>query len=248
MPSDCSDSPRRVRACPHHDRRGHSQDQGRRSVDKAYEIVVHALFNAIAARLNAQVTVSVQSTEAAILTDFQDFCRLLLGVDREHPTITVPARLYRVGSANSRDGGVDMWANFGPAIQVKHIALEPTHIEPIVSGLSAEQIVIVCKDAERRAIKAVLAQVGLLDRVRGIVTKADLVRWYEIALGPKHADEMATPLFQALLAEFDTEFTLADPKPIDLFAAERGYDKLTLDGVWSVDEPLVRPKKPKRRG
>lgn len=50
--------------------------------------------------------------------------QLLLGVDAAAPSITVPARLYRVGGANSRDGGVDLWANFGPAIQVKHIALD----------------------------------------------------------------------------------------------------------------------------
>lgn len=220
----------------------------RRSIDKAYEIVVHALFNAIAARVRAQVTVSVDTTQDEILADFKDFCRLLLGVDDENPSVTVPARLYRVGTANSRDGGVDMWANFGPAIQVKHISLDPNHIEPIVDGLSADQVVIVCKAADRSAIEAVLTQVGLIDHVRGIVTQSDLTHWYDLALGPKHATSMAEPLFKALLAEFDYEFTLADPGPIDKFAAERGYDKVNLADLWAVDEPLVRRKKTRRRG
>jgi type II restriction enzyme len=157
----------------------------------------------------------------------------------------VPARLYRVGGANSRDGGVDLWANFGPAIQVKHIALDLKNTQPIVESISAEQIVIVCKDADKPAIQAVLTQVGLGGRVRGIITKADLARWYDLALGPKHGADMAVPLFKSLLAEFDDEFTLADPAAIDKLIKERGYDKLKLEGTWSVAQPATRAVKPK---
>lgn len=219
----------------------------KRSVDKAYEVVVHALFNAITSRVRAQVTISVSTAEAAILADFQDFCQLLLGVDAASPSVTVPARLYRVGGANSRDGGVDLWANFGPAIQVKHISLDLHNTQPIVESISAEQIVIVCKNADKPAIQAVLLQVGLGGRVRGIITKADLARWYDLALGPKHACDMAVPLFKALLAEFDDEFTLADPAAIDKLTKERGYDKLKLEGAWSVAQPVIRAVKPKKK-
>ena len=218
----------------------------RRSVDKAYEVVVHALFNAIASRVRAQVTISVSTAEAAILADFQDFCQLLLGVDAAAPSITLPARLYRVGGANSRDGGVDLWANFGPAIQVKHISLDAKNSQPIVESVSAEQMVIVCVDADKPAIQSVLAQVGLGERVRGIITKADLVRWYGLALGPQHAAEMAGPLLSALLAEFDDEFALTDPTAIDKLTKERGYDKLKLQGAWSVAQPVTRAVKPKK--
>lgn len=172
--------------------------------------------------------------------------QLLLGVDAAAPSITVPARLYRVGGANSRDGGVDLWANFGPAIQVKYIALDVQITQPIVESISAEHIVIVCKDADKPAIQAVLTQVGLGGRVRGIITKADLARWYDLALGPKHAADMAVPLFKALLAEFDDEFTLADPAAIDKLTKERGYDKLKLEGTWSVAQPVTRAVKPKK--
>lgn len=172
--------------------------------------------------------------------------QLLLGVDAAAPSITVPARLYRVGGANSRDGGVDLWANFGPAIQVKHIALNAQNTPPIVDSVSAEHIVIVCKDADKNAIQAVLTQGGFGGRIRGIITKSDLARWYGLALSPRHAADMAVPLFKALLAEFDDEFTLADPTQIDLFAKERGYDKLKLEGTWSVAQPVSRAVKPKK--
>ncbi|MEI7686050.1 MAG: HaeII family restriction endonuclease [Planctomycetota bacterium] len=224
-----------------------SDEKLKRSIDKAYEVVVHALFNAIAGRVKAQVTVSVSTADAAILEDFKDFCKLLLGVDAETPTMTVPARLYRVGGANSRDGGVDLWANFGPAIQVKHVSLDAAIAPPIVESVSAEHMVIVCLDADKQVIEVVLKQLGLDSKVRGIITKADLQRWYGLALGPKHLDDMAAPLFKALLTEFDDEFPLANPAAIDALVKERGYDALTLDGDWSVAEPVVRAPNSKKK-
>jgi|GEM_PF-5414485 len=56
---------------------------------------------------------------------------------------------------------------------------------------------------------------------------------------------MAVPLFKALLAEFDNEFTLADPTAIDVLIKERGYNKLKLEGAWSVAQPVTRTVKPK---
>jgi hypothetical protein len=48
------------------------------------------------------------------------------------------------------------------------------------------------------------------------------------------------------LAEFDDEFTLADPTAIDTLIKDRGYDKLNLEGTWSVDQPVTRAVKPKK--
>lgn len=215
----------------------------RRSVDKAYEIVVHALFNAVATRVQAQVTVSVTMRDPSVLADFQDFCEMLLGVNADNPSVTVPAKLYRVGGANSRDGGVDLWANFGPAIQVKHVTLDETKAQPIADAISADQMVIVCDKMERASIEAVMKQVGLASRVRGFITKADLTRWYDLALNARHVKDMAGPLFGALLAEFDDEFSLADPAAINAVMGERGYDRLALAEMWAIDKPVQRGKK-----
>ena len=86
-----------------------------RSVDKAYEIVVYALFSTITKHLNASVTLQVDA-KSPVLVDFEDFSRLVLGVDRQRPQLTQPAMLYRVGVANAADAGLDMWANFGPVV------------------------------------------------------------------------------------------------------------------------------------
>ena len=43
-----------------------------------------------------------------------------------------PAHIYRVGVTNAADRGLDMWANFGPAIQVKHLTLDSNATQMIV--------------------------------------------------------------------------------------------------------------------
>lgn len=104
-------------------------------------------------------------------------------------------------------------------------------------------MVIVCDKMEKASIEAVMKQVGLASRVRGFITKADLTRWYDLALSQRHAKDMAAPLFDALLAEFDDEFSLADPAAINAMMQERGYDKLALAEMWAIDKPVQRGKK-----
>lgn len=104
-------------------------------------------------------------------------------------------------------------------------------------------MVIVCDKMEKASIEAVMKQVGLASRVRGFITKADLTRWYDLALNARHVKDMAKPLFDALLAEFDDEFSLADPASIDEMMLERGYDRLSLAEMWAIDKPVQRGKK-----
>ena len=49
-----------------------------------------------------------------------------------------------------------MWSNFGLAIQVKHLSLDEELAENIVESISADKIVIVCKQAEQPLIVFVI--------------------------------------------------------------------------------------------
>lgn len=197
----------------------------RRSVDKAYEIVVYALFSTIVSHLGASVTVSVDPSKIEILRDFEDFTRILLGIDSATPKMTVPARLYRVGVTNAADRGIDMWANFGPAIQVKHLSFSEEMAADITDQITADQVVIVCLAAEAKAVKTILGQLGLGDRVRGVITEKDLSRWYEKCLRGKYAKTMGPQLLESLKREFLFEFPAASVEFL-AFYKERGYDKL----------------------
>ncbi len=209
-------------------------DHLKRSIDKAYEIIVYALFDTLTKHLKATVTLSIDKTKKELLSDFARFSSLVLGIDKDHLSITQPASLFRFGTTNAADTGLDMWANFGPAIQVKHISLNIETITGVKQNISADKIVIVCKTAERNAIQNVVIQLGLQDRIRGFITEADLVDWYRISTNRKYCNTLGKDILSALLQEFKTEFPLVTSTEIDLFIAERKYADPPIGTLWEI--------------
>lgn len=202
----------------------------KRSIDKMYEIAVYALFTSIVRALRAKITVEIENQDSDILNDFGSFVKMVLGIDAHSPKLSFPAALYRVGVTNAADRGVDMWANFGPAIQVKHLSIKPETVEEIADDILADKIVIVCVDADKEAIETLLAQVGWGARIQGIVTLNDLDEWYRLSLGEKHRASLGLALLGDLAREFDAEFPSSEH--IDPFMQERGYDRVQLPDGW----------------
>lgn len=204
----------------------------RRSVDKMYEILVYALFATIVRALKAQVTLEIENKDAEILKDFERFIKMVLGIDAEQTRLVFPAALYRVGVTNAADRGLDIWANFGRAIQVKHLTLTPELVEDIADDITADKIVIVCLDTERKAIEPLLNQVGWGVRIQGIITINDLDDWYKLCLSKKYRANLGAKLLQDVEREFATEFPSS--KEIEPFLAKRGYDKIVLPSDWLI--------------
>jgi type II restriction enzyme len=196
----------------------------KRSIDKAYEIVVYALFNALVRELKILITVQADKSQSALLKEFEDFARLVLGIDSQHPSISMPARLYRAGLSNAADKGLDMWANFGLAIQVKHLTLTEELAEDIIDETTADKVLIVCKDSEKETIEKVYKQLGVGGRVQGIVTQTHLISWYENALRGKHSKTVGLTLIESLKTEFQVEFPYSTT--FSGFFRKRGYDRV----------------------
>jgi type II restriction enzyme len=207
----------------------------RGSIDKAYEIVVYALFNAIVQELKAKITLSVENTATPILQEFEDFAQLVLGIDIQHLSIEKPARLFRVGTANANDAGLDMWANFGPAVQVKHISLQPSQTVDICNGVRADQLVVVCKTSDAKAIQAVIEQMGLVDKLRGIITKNNLENWYGKCFLPQYRETLGRKVVDSIVEEMKLEFPLAISESFDNFFTERNYSYDILNGGWMIE-------------
>lgn len=204
----------------------------RRSIDKAYEIVVYSLFETIISALEARVKVSISHNSKPILQEFSDLAKVLLGVDENNLSWEQAAHIFRVGVTNAADRGLDMWANFGVAVQVKHLTLNEKSANNIAAQVESDSIVIVCKDAEAKVIETVLKQIGYGLRVRGIVKESDLIKWYEKCLRGKFSEKLAKPLLEKLLRGFEAEFpfstTLAE------FLEERNYNNLTVSDFWEI--------------
>lgn len=204
----------------------------RRSIDKAYEIVVYSLFETIITSIEAKVKVSVLETSKPILQEFSDLTKVLLGIDDDDLSWEQQAHIYRVGVTNAADRGLDMWANFGVAVQVKHLTLNEKLANNISDQVESDSIIIVCKDAEAKVIETVLKQIGWGKRVRGIIKESNLVEWYERCLRGKFKSKLAEPLMKRLLISFESEF----PHSLTLseFLEERDYTNLRVPEMWRV--------------
>jgi hypothetical protein len=197
----------------------------KRSIDKIYEIVVYSLFSAIVDALGVTIEVKLDPTKIDILNEFNDFALKILALSNINLSMQFPARLNRVGVTNAADRGLDMWANFGLAIQIKHLALTEDRAEDIVSSISSDRIVIVCKDSEKKLILSLLNQIGWKAKIQSIVTETDLLEWYEKALRGQNASLIAMKVLTNLREEIKVEFPATDNDKFKAFIQNRGYEE-----------------------
>lgn len=210
------------------------KDKGiKRSIDKAFEIVTYSLFQTVVTQLDASVTVSVPEHTRDILEEFSALTKVLLGVDSQTFSWSEKASIYRVGVTNSADRGLDMWANFGPAIQVKHLTLDQEMTEQIVDQVESDRIVIVCLKKHEKFILAVLSQISWGQRVKGIITQVELVDWYNRCLRGRLKERLGLPLLNLLRKSLGEEF--GQVSNIESFLDKRGYREITLDGIWASE-------------
>ena len=205
----------------------------RRSMDKVYEIIAYALFETVIDATGVDVTLSLRSDTTKIQQDFVGFTEKVFGL-KPGEQRTEDARIYRVGSTNANDGGLDLWANFGPAIQVKHFTINPEHLSSITSAVKADKYIVVCTDAERDVITSILKQAGDYPKVQSIVTLSDLEKWCEISTNDEYKDSIGLQLMKVLLEEFEYEFPANRELP--LFISERGYDNTSFPNDWNFEE------------
>jgi len=204
----------------------------KRSVDKVYEITVYALFNTLVRALKVEISTTIRNPDKQMLGDFSKFLKIVVGLGKDKTSVTLPAKLFRVGVTNAADRGIDMWGNFGPAVQVKHISLSEDLAEDVVENLTADKIIIVCLDGEDKVIKKITNQLPFSGRIQGIITLSDLEDWYKLCLSSKYRKKLGAQLLADMVREFDFEFPVSNE--MEPFLKERRYDKVKLGGEWKV--------------
>ncbi len=203
----------------------------RRSIDKLYEIVVYSLFSVIVSELELTIELSMNPNKQPILREFEDFAKRVINLQPDVSSFKTSAKIYRLGVTNAADRGLDMWANFGLAIQIKHLSLSEELAENIVNSINADRIVIVCKKAEQKIIVSLLNQIGWKSRIQSIVTENDLVDWYEKALRGQYGEQIGEKMLKILSNEIKLEFPVTDNTAFEKFFNGRGYNKL-FDDFW----------------
>jgi hypothetical protein len=124
-----------------------------------------------------------------------------------------------------------MYANFGMAIQIKHLSLTPELAENIVGSVTADRIVIVCRDSEQALIVSLLNQIGWKAKIQSIITELDLKTWYEKALRGSFSIDIGDRILLTLKEQIIAEFPASDNKDFTEFYEDRNYNLLT-DDYW----------------
>lgn len=198
----------------------------KRSIDKIYEIIVYSLFSVLVEALEVMVEISINDKKIGILEEFEDFTKMVVGLSRQEKMLNLPAKIYRVGVTNAADRGLDMYANFGLAIQIKHLSLTSELAGNIVDSITADRIVIVCKASEQAIIVSLLNQIGWKSRIQSIITEKELENWYERALRGRYADEIGDKIMLTLKEQIVAEFPASSNKEFMSFYEGRGYHLL----------------------
>ncbi|MBL7821273.1 MAG: HaeII family restriction endonuclease [Saprospiraceae bacterium] len=203
----------------------------KRSIDKIYEIIVYALFSALTEVLEVEIEISMNPDKLDILSEFEDFAKRIILLTPSLRKFKTKARINRVGVTNAADRGLDMWANFGLVIQIKHLSLTEELAKNIVTSVTADRIVIVCKDSEEKIILSLLNQIGWKSRIQSIITESDLIIWYEKGLRGRFANIIGDRLLKYLADEIKVEFPSSDNSEFSQFYENRGYVKPET-GIW----------------
>lgn len=201
----------------------------KRSLDKIYEIIVYALFSTLVEALKLEVIVTIGEDGLPLLKEFEDFSKKVMCIDSTTKQHIQEAKVYRVGVTNAADRGLDMYSNWGPAIQIKHLSLDVSLAESIISSVSSDKVVIVCKDAEKDVIISLLTQIGWRNHIQSVVTESDLIIWYEKALRGTYSAALGEKLLYTLAEEIAEEFPSVDTTP-DIIK-DRQYEIIS-DDYW----------------
>lgn len=81
----------------------------KRSLDKVFEIVIYALFEALTKYLNVRVNISYPEGRLNILKEFRDFYKDVIGLSEDISDVSIPASFNRVGVTNAADRGLDIY-------------------------------------------------------------------------------------------------------------------------------------------
>jgi len=205
----------------------------KRSLDKIFEIVIYSLFEVITTAINVKIDIYYNPEKSGILNEFSEFAEKVLNLDSENNRKTMNAHFHRVGVTNAADRGLDMYANFGSVVQIKHLSLDEDLAKDVVTSITSNKIIIVCKSAEENIINSLLTQIGWRSRIQAVITVDDLVSWYKKALTGTYSNELGERIISTLSDEIRNEFPSVGNNDFQEFKNNRGYSNLSSE-YWGI--------------
>lgn len=206
----------------------------KRSLDKIFEIVVYSLFEVLTTAIEVKIDIYYEKTQIKLIEEFKDFAGKVLNLTPTNNRKTLDAHFNRVGVTNAADRGLDMYANFGSVVQIKHLSLDEELAEDVVTSITSDRIIIVCKNSEEAVINTLLTQIGWRSRIQAVITINELVSWYEKALKGQFSNILGERIISTLANEIKAEFPSVGSNDFQEFKKQRGYHKVK-NKYWGIN-------------
>lgn len=184
----------------------------KKSVDKLFELTIYSILKIFLE--SVPYALVIKKGKPQFFDERNErFYETLLGIQSsEEESIIVPS-ISRAGVANACDKGIDMWCNFGPAIQLKHISLlnksvAENIVEDILSQIDSNSTILICKDCPNSIRTHLLSE---FDTLKGIITQEEITEMYYTLCdrSNKNGKENEKRILEELLQQYDMEFPIA---------------------------------------
>lgn len=184
----------------------------KKSVDKLFELTIYAIFKCFLDNTPYALMVKKEKTE---LFDEKNkkYYGILFGIQIPNDVVLLKPSIKRAGVANAADRGLDMWCNFGPAVQVKHISIQnevngKAIIENILSQLDSDATIVICKDCPSHINNYLRQEFSSL---KGIITLNEITYiYYSLCDRSKNnGQDNEEKILNELLRQYDLEFPVA---------------------------------------
>jgi type II restriction enzyme len=184
----------------------------KKSVDKLFEITIYAILKCFLA--NTPYALMVKKDKAELFDErIKDCYVVLFGIQVSQDVAMFEPVIKRAGVANAADRGLDIWCNFGPAVQVKHISIANRNdgkdiIEDILSQLDSDATIVFCKNCPSYVKDYLLQEFSSL---KGIITQNEVTRiYYSLCDRSKeNGQENEARILNELLKQINLEFPIA---------------------------------------
>jgi hypothetical protein len=184
-----------------------------KNTDKIYEIVVCSFFETLLEYLNIQVNAKLDLEAKRLLKDFGLIQNFSLSLD--HNTFQLaPIEYFHVSKTNRKNSAPRVMPSFETTLMIKYITLHEHSATANTPNLPNNKMIIVCKDAEKNIIRNFTIQLGIMERIIGIIPENILIKWYHKCINPKYIHSIGKVLMETLNKKFKKEFSLTLPSTV----------------------------------
>jgi hypothetical protein len=143
-----------------------------RSVDKVFEIVTYTVVSLFLTHYQIRMRSTIG---VPVLKQNFSSSQFISALHGDSDQLDQDAMVFRMGVANAADAGIDMWSNFGPGFQTKHIELTSNELKEISEKFTGQRLVVVVRSVSSEVDDQLVNKaIAIGSKLICVLTLADL--------------------------------------------------------------------------